>query len=193
MLSKLNKLIKLFDKIVLNNRCDDVDILSGEFVSLLDPDIFDGHLKTINAISVLFEENFKLYYVLIKFKHFKFTENIITFIIKVIYHYINNDKDKFYEVMNNVPHYYFSNETVSNLWKKYDEKILTYIFIYSVFPYILESTYGNKKICSYCSQLTDVDFIRCYECRLFYYCSNSCQRNDYWRHKKTCIHIYSLD
>lgn len=191
LVERLKKLIKLLDHIVLKNNYNDLHILTGEYMNLLYSITFDINLRISNNNTDAFNKYYELYYILIKYKHFRFSDTVKRFISSIIVKYIENNITRFFEVMSKIPHC-LSDEIVNHISKIYSARSMNYIIIHNVFPYIIESVYNNQKKCEYCKQVTKIDFIKCYECRMIYYCSNACQRNDYARHKKICLKLYLL-
>lgn len=197
--NRVRLLFNLLDDIILGKTIDDLNILSGESLGLLNKEMFESMTNKILKDTDLFDKYQNLFYILIKHKYFQsknFIDNnnvIVTFISESLVKYINNDIDRFMEVMNKLPKFESFDEIKYQFWNKYNEKIMNFIVTYGVFPFLIEPVFDHRRICSFCGKVSDVTFIRCFGCRIFHYCSNLCQYRNFMIHKKICPNIFSFE
>ncbi len=193
---RVKHLFHILDNIILEKRKNDIYILSNEYIKLLNDEIFFKELERINKNIDLFDKYQKLFYVLIKYKFFKDNDSIrsdnsiIIFISLSLTKFINNSQNRFYYILQNIPNFDTFNDILDQIWEKYNYNIIHFIVTYGVFPYIIQPVFDYRRICTHCDKISNVTFIRCYGCRVFYYCSNLCQNRDYNNHKKICPNIY---
>lgn len=195
---RVTKLFDLLDEIILNNSIKDLFIISKEYVKLLEKDSFLKSIKNINSNKEEFDKYQQLFYVLIKHKYFSSndsidaTNDIVVFISLSLYKFINNEKNNFLKVIDEIPKIDVIDDIVEELWNKYNSELVHFIVTYAVFPYLLEPVFDYRRICSHCNKISNVTFIKCFGCRLFYYCSNLCQNRNFNIHQKICPNIYKL-
>lgn len=192
---RIKQLFDLLDDIVLEKTISDLHILSKNFLCLLDKDKFNDKLSQINMNDMDFIKLHQIFYILIKSKYFQLFDNfeeISIFISKILINYINNGKDKFYYVMDKIPMFFIYKENIDKLWEKYNDYLIYFIVMYVVFPFIINPIFNHSRICSNCGKMSDVTFVRCYECRMFNYCSNICQSKNRKDHKKICPEIFNI-
>lgn len=194
--NKVKRLFSILDEIILEKSISALHILSGTGIQLLNKENFEAGLRRINADADEFDKLQHMYYVLIKHKYFcinnsmESNNTIIIFITRSIVKYIDNDKERFLDMMDRLPMFYTFESVVDQLWEKYNEHIMHFIVVYGIFPYLFSTILDHRRICTYCGKVSNVTFIRCYGCRVTHYCSNLCQHYDHKDHKKICINIY---
>lgn len=191
--NRVKILFNVLDKIILGKSINDIHIVSGNKLKLLYQQYFETELRNAFNDEELFDKYQILYYVLLKHKFFCVSDsvesnNTVTiFISKSLAKYINNDKDKFIEIMTTMPLSGVYNELLNELWDIYNENLIHYIVTHDMFPYIVRPVFDNRKICTYCRRYTNITFIKCYRCRITHYCSNFCLYKDRDDHKRLCI------
>lgn len=196
--NRVKKLFSLLDDVILDKTKYDLHIISREYMQLLNKDYFQNSLCNLNIDVDAFDKFQSLYYILIKHKHFQdnnpeSNNTLIIFFTKSLIKYIGNNGDRFFDIMRRLPKFdTFNNEVAYQLWDRYNEYIMYFIISYGVFPYLIEAIFDHRRICTKCGKISDEADIRCHNCRVFYYCSITCQRNDHTYHKKICPNVYSF-
>lgn len=195
VLLKVKQLFSALDKIILGKSILDVHIISGDKLKLLERNQFETELRQSQIDIELFNKYQMLYYILIKHKYFcvnpsiESNNTITIFITRSVVKYIENDKDKFVEMLVALPLSGIYNSLIDELWDMYDENVMHYIITHDMFPYIIRSVYDKRKICTYCGKYTNVTFVKCYRCRSTHYCSNWCLYRDQEDHLRRCLKV----
>ena len=191
---RVKQLFSVLDEIILGKTINDLHILTHK--ELLDTDYFNNELYLVNNSYDAFIKYQSLFYILIKSKYFHlsntidYDNNIFIFITKSIVHYIGEDWKKYMKIIKTLPISDLFDSSFTQIWEKFDERIMHFIIIKGMIPFILFPSFDYRKICSLCGKISNVTFIRCIGCKVTNYCSNTCQFYDLKNHKKYCISIY---